>query len=163
NPGAAEVGWTFSGGGFSRVFAKPAFQNSLPTGSTAIGSARGVPDVALQASAGTGALVYISLPPSGNGGLNCGGTPCSTGRYDIGGTSLSCPQWAGLVALADQSAGHGLGLINPKLYAIGASASDYAADFFDITLGNNTTDPSITGYPATMGWDPVTGLGTPNA
>ena len=38
-----------------------------------------------------GRLVYISLPPDGNSGLICGGAPCSTGWYDIGGTSLSCP------------------------------------------------------------------------
>jgi subtilase family serine protease len=162
-PGVAEVGWTFSGGGFSHVFSKPAYQNTLPTGSTAIGAMRGVPDIGLQASAGTGALVYITLPPDGNGGLNCGSTPCSTGWYDIGGTSLSCPQWAGLVALADQLHGGGLGLINPALYAIAANPVRYASDFFDITTGNNQTDPSIPGYPATTGWDPITGLGTPNA
>jgi subtilase family serine protease len=162
NPGVAEVGWTFSGGGFSHVFSKPAYQNTLPAGSTAIGTMRGVPDVALQASAGTGALVYITLPPDGNSGLACGSTPCSTGWYDIGGTSLSCPQWAGLVALADQLNGGGLGLINPALYKIGAGPN-YATDFFDITTGKNQTDPSIPGYPATPGWDPITGLGTPNA
>ncbi|QGN58555.1 S53 family peptidase [Nostocoides sp. HKS02] len=64
-PGVAEVGWTFSGGGFSHVFAKPSYQNTLPLGSTPIGSMRGVPDVALQASSGTGALIYLSLPPAG--------------------------------------------------------------------------------------------------
>jgi hypothetical protein len=32
-----------------------------------------------------------------------------------------------------------------------------------VTTGNNQADPSVTGYPATTGWDPVTGLGTPNA
>src|SRR5438034_8753057 len=63
HPGVAEVGWTNSGGGFSHVFAKPSYQNTLPAGSTAIGSMRGVPDVGLQASSRTGALVYISLPP----------------------------------------------------------------------------------------------------
>lgn len=163
NPGAAEVGWTFSGGGFSHVFDTPAYQSTLPTGSTPIGTKRGVPDIALQASAGTGALVYLSLPPDGTGGLFCGSTPCSTGWYDIGGTSLSCPQWAGLVAIADQINGGGLGLINPGLYRIGANPARYAADFYDVTLGNNTADPSVAGYPATTGWDPVTGLGTPNA
>jgi subtilase family serine protease len=162
-PGEAEVGWTFSGGGFSEVFAKPSYQNTLPAGSTAIGSQRGVPDVALQASSGTGALIYLSLPPDGQSGLLCGNTPCSTGWYDIGGTSLSAPQWAGLVALADQANGGGLGLINPALYAIGADPARYANDFFDITTGNNTADPSVPGYPATTGWDPVTGLGTANA
>ena len=162
-PGVAEVGWTFSGGGFSDVFSRPGYQDSLPAGSTAIGAMRGVPDVGLQASPGTGALVYISLPPDGQSGLSCGSAPCSTGWYDIGGTSLSCPQWAGLVALADQVNGGGLGLINPALYRIGANPARYAADFYDVTTGNNTADPTVPGYPATVGWDPVTGLGTPNA
>jgi len=96
-----------------------------------------------------------------------GGTPpaCSTGWYDIGGTSLSCPQWAGLVAIADQLNGGGLGLINPALYKV-ANSSNYAADFFDVTVGNNTNpnvSPAVPGYPATKGWDPITGLGTPDA
>ena len=164
NSGQAEVGWTFSGGGFSAVFAKPSYQDSLPAGSTTIGSMRGVPDVAFQASALTGALVYLTLPPDGNGSnITCSGSPCSSGWYDIGGTSLSCPQWAGLVAIADQINGGGLGLINPALYKIGADPTRYANDFFDITTGKNQTDPSIAGYPATTGWDPITGLGTPNA
>jgi len=164
NPGQSEVGWTFSGGGFSHVFGKPAYQGTLPAGSTAIGSMRGVPDVGLQASAGSGALVYISLPNDGNSGLICGSSPCSTGWFDIGGTSLSCPQWAAMVALADQVAGHGLGLINPALYTIGADSTMYANDFFDVVTGNNTEPGSgVPGYPATTGWDPVTGLGTPNA
>jgi subtilase family serine protease len=163
-PGQAEVGWTFSGGGFSHVFSRPSYQDSLPAGSTPIGSMRGVPDIGFQASAGTGALVFISLPPDGQSGLICGNVPCSTGWYDIGGTSLSCPQWAGLVAIADQiNGGHDLGLINPALYKIGSDPARYAQDFFDVITGNNQTDPTIDGYPATTGWDPVTGLGTPNA
>ncbi len=163
NPGVAEVGWTFSGGGFSHVFSKPDYQSSLPAGSTPIGSMRGIPDIALQASAGTGALIYVSLPPAGSGGLICGTAPCSSGWFDIGGTSLGTPQWAGLVAIADQINGHGLGLINPALYKLGADPARYANDFFDVTTGNNTADPSVPGYPATTGWDPVTGLGTPDA
>jgi subtilase family serine protease len=164
NPGQAEVGWIDSGGGFSHVFAKPTFQSTLPAGSTFTGSMRGVPDIALQASARTGALVYITLPNDGNSGLICpGGAPCSTGWYDIGGTSLSCPQWAGLVAIAAQSKGHGLGPINQALYTLAANPTTYANDFFDVTVGNNQADPSVTGYTASPGWDPVTGLGTPNA
>jgi subtilase family serine protease len=163
---AAEVAWTFSGGGFSDTFARPDYQASLPTGSTAITpSSRGVPDIALQASAATGALVYLSLPPDGNdSNIN------QTGWYDIGGTSLSCPQWAGLVAIADQLNGGGLGLINPALYKVASNPAKYAADYFDIVqtgdashINNNQEDPSIPGYPVTPGWDPVTGLGTPNA
>jgi subtilase family serine protease len=155
----AEVAWTFSGGGFSRVFSKPSYQNTLPAGSTPIGAMRGVPDIALQASAGTGALVYLTLPPDGNGS-NVG----NTGWYDIGGTSLSAPQWAGLAAIGAQMKGHGLGPINAALYQIASNPAKYAADFYDVATGNtNQGDPSIPGYPATTGWDPVTGLGTPNA
>jgi len=163
NPGIREVGWIDSGGGFSHVFAKPAYQNLVPPGPTVIGANRGVPDVALQASSRTGALVYLTLPPDGLSGLICpGGNPCSTGWYDIGGTSLSAPQWAGIVALADQVNGGGLGLINPALYRIGANPARYAADFYDVTTGNNQADQNIPGFPATQGWDAVTGLGTPN-
>jgi hypothetical protein len=80
------------------------------------------------------------------------------------------------VAIADQinKASHpsefGLGLINPALYKLAANAGKYSADFFDINHtavagvdNNNQGDPSVPGYPATDGWDPVTGLGTPNA
>jgi subtilase family serine protease len=169
---AAEVAWTFSGGGFSHVFSRPSYQaGPLPAGSTAIpASARGVPDIAFQASAGTGALVYLSLPPDGSTS-NVG----QTGWYDIGGTSLSCPQWAGLVAIADQInkakyGQTGLGQINPALYRLASNPAKYAADFFDINhtavagvANDNQGDPSVPGYPATNGWDPVTGLGTPNA
>jgi subtilase family serine protease len=163
NRAQTEVGWTFSGGGYSHVFDKPAYQAHLPAGSTPIGAKRGVPDIALQASAGTGALVYLTLPPDGLSGLNCGSTPCSTGWYDIGGTSLSCPQWAGLVAIAAQLHHGGLGPINKALYAVANTPGKYAADYFDVTTGNNTADPNVMGYPAGTGWDPVTGLGTPNA
>lgn len=159
-PGAREVAWTFSGGGFSHVFAKPSYQNALPAGSTAIASMRGVPDVAYQASAGTGVLIYISLPPDGT--TSDVGV---TGWWDIGGTSASAPQWAGLVAIADQINGKGLGLINPGLYKIASTPGPYyGLDFYDIATGNtNQTDASIPGYAAGTGWDPVTGLGTPNA
>jgi subtilase family serine protease len=164
HPGQAEVAWIDAGGGFSHVFARPDYQATLPAGSTPIpASARGVPDIGLQASSRTGALIYVSLPGPGDSGLNCGGTPCSTGWYDIGGTSLSCPQWAALVALADQVNHGGLGLINPALYKLAANPSSYASDFYDVTVGNNQADPSVPGYSATPGWDPITGLGTPNA
>jgi len=163
NPGVREVGWIDSGGGFSHVFARPSYQDTLPAGSTPIGAMRGVPDVGYQASSRTGVLVYDTAPGDAQGGLNCpAGNPCSAGWYVVGGTSSSCPQWAGLVAIADQIAGHGLGLINPALYSL-ASGPNYGTYFYDVTTGNNQADPSIPGYPATTGWDPVTGLGTPNA
>jgi subtilase family serine protease len=163
NPGQAEVGWIDAGGGFSHVFGRPPYQDTLPAGSYPIGAWRGVPDIGLQASSRTGALIYVSLPPSGASGLKCGATPCSTGWYDIGGTSLSCPQWAAFVALADQVRGGDLGLINPRLYQLAANPASYASDFYDVTVGNNGAfAPDVPGYPAQQGWDPVTGLGTPN-
>jgi subtilase family serine protease len=148
-PAVREIGWIDSGGGFSHVFAKPAYQDTLPAGSTPIGAMRGVPDVAFQASSRTGTLVYDT-------GVSPGGW------FIVGGTSCSSPQFAGLVAIADQIAGHGLGQINPTLYRL-AAGPDYGTYFYDVTTGNNQADPSIPGYPATTGWDPVTGLGTPDA
>jgi subtilase family serine protease len=149
NSGVREIGWIDAGGGFSHVFATPSYQDSLPAGSTPIGTMRGVPDVAWQASSRTGPLVYDTAPGAG-------------GWFIVGGTSCSSPQFAGVVAIADQIAGHGLGLINPTLYQL-ASGPNYSTYFYDVTTGNNQADPSIPGYPATTGWDPVTGLGTPNA
>jgi len=166
NPGVAEIGWIDSGGGFSQVFARPDYQDQAPFSSVIPEGQRGIPDVAWQASSRTGVLVYVSLPPDGSGGAPCGpagSPPCSTGWYIVGGTSAGAPQWAGLVAIADQLNGGGLGLINPALYAIGADPTRYARDFFDVTTGSNQVDPSIPGYSAAPGWDPVTGLGTPNA
>jgi subtilase family serine protease len=157
NPGVREVGWIDSGGGYSILFPRPAFQNTLPAGSIFVGSSvgapgpnsnmRGVPDIAFQASSRTGTLVY----DSGEGGW-----------FIVGGTSCSAPQWAGLIAIADQIKGSDLGYINPALYAL-AAGPNYATYFFDVTTGNNQANPSIPGYNASMGWDAVTGLGTPNA
>ena len=127
------------------------YQDTLPAGSTPIGAARGVPDVAFQADPGTGPLVY-----------DTGAIPGGGGWFIVGGTSCASPQFAGLVAIADQIAGHGLGQINPTLYSL-ANSANYSSDFFDVTTGNNQTDPSVPGYPATTGWDPITGLGTPSA
>jgi subtilase family serine protease len=108
-------------------------------------------------------LVYITNP--GYTGIACpGGTLCSAGWYVVGGTSSGSPQWAALIAIADQINGGRLGFINPALYKIGSNPARYAADFYDVTTGNNGLfAPAIPGYPATTGWDPVTGLGTPNA
>jgi subtilase family serine protease len=149
SPAVREIGWIDSGGGFSHIFAAPAYQSTLPAGSTSIGAMRGIPDVAFQASARTGPLVYDTGASAG-------------GWFIVGGTSCSAPQFAGLVAIADQIAGHGLGQINPTLYKL-AAGSNYGSYFFDVTTGNNQADPSVLGYQASTGWDPVTGLGTPNA
>jgi subtilase family serine protease len=138
-----------SGGGFSHLFPQPAYQAGVP----GAGATRGVPDVSADADPDTGMLMVISDGP---------------GRYSIqqhGGTSASAPLWAGIIALADQYAGHHLGFVNPAIYRIALSAHYHQA-FHDITTGNNTASfppVTITGYPAAPGWDPVTGWGSPDA
>ena len=173
NPADREPGWVVSGGGYSIYFDRPDYQNVLPPGSTFAGSSagapgknsnmRGIPDISYQASARTGVLVYLTEPDVKGGATGCGGAdPCSTGWYVVGGTSSGAPQWAGLVALADQIAGHNLGFINPALYRLANNPAKYAADFYDVTRGNNGGG-GLPGYDASKGWDAVTGLGTPDA
>jgi subtilase family serine protease len=137
-----------SGGGFSRLFPRPGYQQGVP----AISASRGVPDVSADASGHTGMAIVLS-----GGG--------STIIRDSGGTSASAPIWAALIALADQYAGHRLGLVNPAIYRI-ARSGRYHHAFHDITAGNNTAafpPATIAGYRAARGWDPVTGWGSPDA
>src|SRR6266567_2303660 len=138
-----------SGGGFSDFFTAPAFQKALPASvQSLLKNRRGVPDVAGDADPLTGMVSY------------------QDGTWSLaGGTSASAPLWAGLIAIANQMAGHPLGFINPGLYKLSQS-SNYTQDFHDITNGNNSVNykgVTVPGYSAVPGWDPTTGLGTPNA
>jgi subtilase family serine protease len=138
-----------SGGGFSRLFARPNYQHGVP----GIGAIRGVPDVAGEATGSSGMALAFTAPGRGDEYVGAGGT------------SAAAPFWAGLIALADQEAGHPLGFVNPAIYRI-AQSPRYHKAFHDITTGSNTVSlngTTITGYPAGPGWDPVTGWGTPNA
>jgi subtilase family serine protease len=137
------------GGGFSRLFPRPAYQDGI----AGIGATRGVPDVAADADHRTG--MAIAFSGGGKDYILLGG----------GGTSVAAPLWAAVIALANQYAGRDLGFVNPALYRIGRSAYHHQA-FHDVTTGTNTvTFPTqtITGYQAAPGWDPVTGWGSPNA
>jgi subtilase family serine protease len=137
-----------SSGGFSSVFARPAYQEGV----RGIGADRGVPDVAADAGV-TGGLALINELPSG---------PI---MGIAAGTSAGAPFWAGLVALADQYAGRDLGSVDAAIYRIAKSASYHAA-FHDIVMGNNTVvvdGKTLAGYQAGPGWSPVTGWGTPVA
>lgn len=137
-----------SNGGFSSLFTRPSYQDGID----AIGHVRGVPDVSADAGSHTGMAIALHLTP---------GNIITTAD----GTSAASPFWAGIVALADQDAGHALGFINPAIYRIGRSSSYHRA-FHDITTGDNTMKyetATVTGYQAADGWDPVTGWGTPNA
>jgi subtilase family serine protease len=145
NPGSA---FQASGGGFSRLFPRPGYQEGVP----GVRASRGVPDVSADASGHTGMAIALS----------------DDGRSMIrnsGGTSASAPIWAALIALADQYAGRHLGLVNPAIYQI-ARGPRYHQAFHDITKGNNTVrfpPATIAGYRAAPGWDPATGWGSPDA
>ena len=143
-----------SGGGYSTLFKRPFYQDGFVHS-----SARGVPDVA-NSGDGNNRLVKAVYPDA----------PAHVGDFFLfGGPSAGSPQWAAITALADEHAHHRLGPLNPYLYTIARNPL-YNYVFHDITTGNNTfpeTDAAgnpvdITGYPATKGWDAVTGLGTPD-
>jgi subtilase family serine protease len=134
-----------SGGGYSSVFRRPSYQDSV----LRIGRMRGVPDVAADADSSTAMALTFT------GGV----------LYPAQGTSAATPLWAAVIALADQDAGHHLGLVNPAIYAI-ARGPAYHRAFHDVVTGDNSVLwPSgvFTGYQAGPGWDPVTGWGSPNA
>lgn len=131
------------GGGYSIFFSSPAYQSCCVKNARG----RGVPDVSGNAAPITTLAIYYG----------------SWSR--IGGTSASTPLWAAIMAIANQMAGHSLGFLNPALYKLAASSS-YTQDFHDITQGNNARDvggTNVPGYTTAQGWDPVTGLGSPNA
>jgi subtilase family serine protease len=134
-----------SGGGFSHLYARPAYQDGVP----GISKMRGVPDVAGAGEPGGPIVAAVGS---------------KTWVLSPSGTSGSAPLWGGLIALADQYAHHDLGFVNPLIYRI-ARSSSYSQAFHDITTGNNslTEGQPVTGYQAGPGWDPVTGWGSPNA
>src|SRR6266516_561783 len=144
-----ETAWSGSGGGVSKFFSEPAFQQSLPASvQSLLGGHRGLPDIAAVADPDTAMINYIH------------------GRWtQIGGTSASTPLWAGIIAIANQMAGHPLGYINPAIYKV-ATSQNFQKDFRDITTGSNrftSGKSSVDGFQAAPGWDAVTGWGVPQA
>jgi subtilase family serine protease len=159
-------GWLYgAGGGVSVVFPVPSYQQGLGL------SGRGVPDVAALADPQTGLLVgQTQTFPDG----------VRYDEYRIGGTSLASPIFAGIMALADQSAGHPHGFANPLFYA-------HPTGFYDVTSVktavarrnfNNGVDADAgtsdklrtfddysgsSSQSTHKGWDTVTGLGTPSS
>jgi hypothetical protein len=149
-----ETGWGYtaggqagtfigSGGGVSLYEAEPSYQTHVQSTSY-----RTTPDVSLVADPNTGAWIADTY-----------NLPADNPWEIVGGTSLSAPSWAGLIALANQArAQAGLPTFNSSsptevqqaLYNVPA------ADFHDVTSGTN-------GYGAGVGYDLVTGLGTPRA
>ena len=146
-----------SNGGLSTLFGRPAYQDAVRR---IVGDRRGVPDVALSASFTGGVLAYGSYREGSFRGIPGWGIG--------GGTSAATPEFAGIVAIADQFARRRLGFINPALYRL---EREHARGIVDVTKGNNTvTFPlpngkpfRLKGYQAKPGYDLVTGIGTVNA
>ncbi len=143
-----ESGWSGSGGSLSTVLSAPTYQQGLTIhngGNTASsGGHRAGPDVSYDADPNTGVAVY--------------GTYGWGGWAQVGGTSAAAPQWAALVAVADQGrALAGLGSLDGFTQALPAIYQLPASDFHDVTSGSNG------GYQAGPGYDLVTGRGSPVA
>ncbi len=131
-----------TGGAPSVLFSLPSYQSGLGL------TTRTTPDVSYDAAINGGVLVYYTAL----------GTPI---WFIVGGTSAGSPQWASIVALANQLKGAPLGFLNPTLYQVGCSGN-YRQDFHDITVGNNQLVGTPVGFSASTGWDAASGWGTPN-
>ncbi len=154
-PALAPTDVNCSGGGFSVLFNRPDFQKHVIKNAH---TGRGVPDVAYNAGVAGGVLVHWGV-----GLETLGLDPNAPSFFIFGGTSAGSPQWAGLAALGDQLGHRRLGDLNPALYDLANSGGKLRRDFHDITIGNNDVAEIGTGFDAVKGWDPVTGVGSPNA
>jgi subtilase family serine protease len=160
-----------TGGGISKVYPRPSYQNSV---ASVVGANRGVPDLAWNMAINGGTLVYRSYFPSVAGGPSWG---------LFGGTSASSPQVAGVVALANQArkaAGKGpIGDLNKAIYSAGfdtsvafrdvtahqfgtvASGNLHSNQVWDLAAGQILSLDAVTGYETTTGYDLTTGFGSP--
>jgi tripeptidyl-peptidase-1 len=159
-PNIGESTVWFSGGGFSYHNPRPSYQNAavngflvsqaskLPPNNTYNPNGRGIPDIAAQ-------------------GENC--LICVDGNYEpVDGTSCSTPIVSGIFSLLNdlrfQNNMAPLGFVNPLLYSLYASHSDSYFDCNDgsVTQGCGGTGPLKEGWYCVNGWDPATGVGSPN-
>jgi len=141
-------------GGMSTVFPRPSYQQTV---AGTVGNWRGNPDISMSAAVNGSALVFLDAEAAQG----------PAGYYLIGGTSEATPEFAGIVAIADQVAGHGLGLINPAIYQMAAA---HDAGIVDITSGTNTvtfaqggSTHTVQGWDAVSGYDLASGVGTIDA
>jgi subtilase family serine protease len=153
NDTALEASPAASGGGRSDVFSEPRYQHGIRH----LHGRRGVPDISMSAAVDGAALVYLDA--------RVGAGPA--GFYLVGGTSEASPLFAGVVSIADQWAGHGLGLLNPAIYRLEAHG---APGIVDVTMGTNTvtfpqggSNHTVNGFDAKPGYNLATGVGTLDA
>ncbi len=136
------------GGGLSTVFGRPDFQDGL---GSIVDHHRGVPDISMSAAVDGGVDVYYSFVNPANG------------WHIFGGTSESSPEFAGIVALADQYGGRRIDDLNAALYKL-----DYQHGLVDVISGDNTitfqnsdgNTYTVQGFPALPGYDLSSGVGT---
>jgi len=149
------VGGGAAGGGVSTVFPRPAFQRDVRT---VTGNHRGTPDISLSAAVDGAVVVYFTFQPG------------REGYHLVAGTSEASPEFAGVVAMADQLAHHSLGNINSRLYRLAQFHS--FGGIVDVTQGNNTFGPftngdgtthTVQGFTAGAGYDLASGNGTIDA
>ncbi|MFF4800031.1 S8 family serine peptidase [Streptomyces sp. NPDC001351] len=135
------------GGGQSHVFTRPSFQDGVKS---VVGTRRGTPDISMAAAVNGGAWIYSSYDPTAVG-------------WDVtGGTSEATPIFSGIVALADQAAGHRVGNIQKALYSLYAHHAK-ANGIVDVNDGTDNSYQGVTGYKAVNGYDLATGVGTVDA
>lgn len=118
--------------------------STCSAGSTFSPTTRTTSDVSYDADLDGGVLVYY------------GAVLSIAGFYIVGGTSAGSPQWAAVIAIADQLKGSPLSDIHNTLYALAGTNA-----FHDITQGSNTLEPGL-GFSATAGYDAPSGLGSPD-
>ncbi|HZY95835.1 MAG TPA: S53 family peptidase [Candidatus Cybelea sp.] len=137
---ASETAWVDSGGGVSAHFALPPWQSTanVPAPPAGSGGGRGVPDVSGDADPNSGYQIRVD-------GSN----------LVAAGTSAVAPLWAALIALMNQQRGRRFGFLNPMLYKVPGYPGN-PGPLHDITTGSNGA------YSAGPGWDPCTGLGSPD-
>lgn len=143
-------GFGAGGGGRSRIFSRPPFQLGV---AGTVGVHRGSPDISMSAAVSGAAWVYWSFAGASEAGWEL-----------VGGTSEATPMFSGIVAMANQEAGHRLGDINPSLYSLGLLRSHVRlpAGIVDITRGNNSFN-GVDGFVAAPGYDLASGWGTIDA
>ena len=147
-------GYGAGGGGVSSIFFRPGFQNGVRR---IVDGRRGTPDISMSAAVDGAVVFYYSFDPE------------RVGYHLVGGTSEATPEFAGVVALADQVAHHRLGNINARLYDL---LGRHGSGIVDVTSGDNSFGPfensdgntyTVAGYDALRGYDLASGVGTIDA
>ncbi|HEX6493154.1 MAG TPA: S53 family peptidase [Candidatus Dormibacteraeota bacterium] len=167
NRRSPDIAWTdvdgdgATGGGVSSIFERPDFQDRVRA---VVGAWRGTPDISMNAAIDGAVVFYYSFanPQASKGGWHL-----------VGGTSEATPLFAGIVAIADQVAGHRLGLLNDRLYEL---AREKRSGIVDVVGGNNSLTfcqaacggaapvmLTVKGFNAVAGYNLATGLGTVDA